>query len=306
MRVVGRMSLIRGNCFPEFSPVSTITIRSYVMLGRFIISALLFLSTSIVSAAEYSWDFRDGVFDNVSLVPLGPGAVNLLRPMDKGLRISVPAGHDVKSVGFSPRFTIRGDFEITVDFTLIQRTQPESGYGTGPTIYLSMGSTQDAAASLGRQLRTDGRDVYGVFAAQVLDGVRKPTAKLFDVPSAATAKTGRLRLRRTDEEITYSVADDHVAEFRPLATLPVSSDEVTLVRIGLSQSDPRSSGTILLHSVHIEADALPHLPSEQSRTAQLYRPRYQVPSHTSSRWIWQSLAATLVVAGFTLWWWKRQ
>jgi hypothetical protein len=67
-------------------------------------------------------------------------------------------------------------------------------------------------SDLGRQLRPKGRDVYGLFAAQVVEGERRPTAKLFDVPSPASTKTGRLHLRRTGDEITYSVADDRFAE----------------------------------------------------------------------------------------------
>lgn len=50
----------------------------------------------------YAWDFRNGHFDNLSLVPMGPGAVNLLRPSRDGLQIIIPAGYDVKTVGFSP------------------------------------------------------------------------------------------------------------------------------------------------------------------------------------------------------------
>ncbi len=278
------------------------------MIARLILAGTFALTASSVSAASYSWDFRNGHFDNLSLAPMGSGAVNLLRPTTDGLRITVPAGYDVKSVGFSPRFKISGDFAITVEFTLLNRTQPKAGFGSGPNIYLSMGSTKDAAASLGRQLRPDGRDVYGVFAARVDDGQRVPTAKLFNVPPAATtSKTGKLQLQRVKNEITYSVADDYYSTPRPLVTLPVSDADVTLVRVGLSQSDVQSAAAVVLHNIRIEASELPQLPSEQSRTAQLYRPRYQPPPAPKSyRWLWQSLVALLVTGGFALWLWRRR
>ena len=281
--------------------------RAVNMILRLILATSCVWVSSPVLAATYAWDFRNGHFDNLSLVPIGAGAVNLLRPHTDGLHISVPAGHDVKSVGFSPRFKVSGDFEITLDFTIVNRTPPKSGHGSGPNLYLSMGSTKDAAALLGRQLRPGGRDVYGVFAARVENGQRIPTAKLFDVPSAAATRTGRLRLQRTQAEITYSVADEQSPTFRPVATLPVSADDVTLVRVGLSQSDAQSAAEIVLHKIVISANELPELPSEQSRTGQLYRPRYQPPpTPRSIRWLWQSLAALLVSSALAYWLWKRR
>ena len=268
---------------------------------------LAIVPTATATADSYSWDFRNGHFDNLSLVPMGAGAVNLLQPTKEGLRITVLAGHDVKAVGFSPRFVISGDFEITAEFTIVKRTQPKSGYGSGPSLYLSMGSTKDSAASLGRQLRTDGRDVYGVFAARVDEGQRIPTARLFDVPAANKSMTGQLRLTRTGHEISYSIADSSKAAFRPLVTLPVSDADVTMLRVGLAQSDPQSAAVIVLQSIQIDATKLLQLPSEQSRTAQLYRPRYQPPPQpTSYRWLWQTLAALVITGVFATWWWKRR
>jgi hypothetical protein len=273
-----------------------------------IVWLLLAMGTPVTASGDtYSWDFRNGHFDNLSLVPMGAGAVNLLQPTNEGLRITVPAGHDVKAVGFSPRFVISGDFEITAEFTIVKRTQPKSGYGSGPSLYLSMGSTTDSAASLGRQLRTDGRDVYGVFAARVEEGKRIPTARIFDVPAANKSVTGQLRLTRTGHEINYSIADSSRSAFRPLVTLPVSDADVTMLRVGLAQSDPQSAAVIVLQSIQIDAAKLLQLPSEQSRTAQLYRPRYQPPPQpTSYRWLWQTIAALLITGVFATRWWKRR
>lgn len=275
------------------------------MPARFLTVVACLLAAVPAMAASYAWDFHNGHFDNLSLVPMGPGAVNLLVPTNEGLRITIPAGNDLKAVGFSPRFTLRGDFEVTVEFTILSRTKPKGGFGTGPSIYLSTGTTQDPAASLGRLLRPDGRDIYGVFAARVDNGERTPAAKLFDVP-ASRVLTGRLQLKRTKNEISYSVADNRDSPLRPLAVLPMSDREITMMRIGVSQSDPQSAGIVLLHTIRIDSAEMPHIPSEQSRTAQLYRPRYQPPpAPVSYRWLWQSLVALLLACGSAAWCWKR-
>ncbi|TWT60644.1 DUF1583 domain-containing protein [Rubinisphaera italica] len=275
------------------------------MFTRLLLASVLVMSSSSLWANSYSWDFHNGHFDNLSLVPIGPGAVNLLSPTEKGLKITAPAGYNVKMVGFSPRFLIQGDFKISIDYSITNWTQPKSGYGSGPTIYVSMGTTDDPAASINRRLRPDGRDVYGVFAARVDDGKRTPTAKLFDVPSKSVMD-GRLQIQRINDEIIYSAADDLLTEFHELATLPVSDSDVTLVRMGLEQSDVQSAATIQLHRIDIEADELPHLPSEQARTSRLYRPRYLPPAEpTSYRWLWQSLIALLVGCISGIWAWRR-
>lgn len=264
------------------------------------------IAVAEAKAATYSWDFRNSHFDNLSLVPMGSGAVNLLQPTREGLQIDVPARYDVKTVGFSPRFTMEGDFEVTLEFTILSRTKPSRGFGTGPSLYLSSGSTSGPAASLGRVLRTDGRDIYAVFAARVEEGVRQPSAKLIDAPPGKRI-TGRLQLKRVKHEIIYSVADDLTAPLRQVAALPMDDGPITLLRIGVQQSSPDSASSVILHKIQIDADKLPHLPSEQSRTDQLYRPRYQPPpTPRSYRWLWQALAASLVAGTAAGWWWKRR
>jgi hypothetical protein len=279
---------------------------AHIVAPQVLLGAAYVVVSASAQAATYEWDFHNGHFDNVSLVPMGNGAVNLLAPTNAGLRITVPAGHDIKAVGFSPRFTLRGDFEITAEFTIVSRTPPKSGHGTGPSVYLSTGSTQDPAASLGRLLRPDGRDIHGLFAARLDEGKRIPTAKLINVPNAKSM-TGKLQLRRTKDQITYSTADGRGSALRELATLPFSDGEVTMLRIGVSQSDSQSGAVVVLHNVKIEAAELPHLPSEPSRTGQLYRPRYQAPpAPPSRRWLWQSLVALGVALAAGLWWRKTR
>ncbi|HVJ68496.1 MAG TPA: DUF1583 domain-containing protein [Caulifigura sp.] len=145
---------------------------SWLALARSaVIAATLMLMAASVSlaqstlAAQYLCDFRQNRFDNLSLVAVGTGAINLLKPSGDGIRLTIPSGKNLKAIGFAPRFQIHGDFEIEMECLILNRSRPKSGFGSGPSIYLSMGSTDDPAASLGRQLRPDGRDVYGVFAA---------------------------------------------------------------------------------------------------------------------------------------------
>lgn len=265
-----------------------------------ILLTLLFAALGDVAAleAEYRWDFQTGHYDNQSLVPMGRGAVNLLRPGPGGLRIRLPAGKHVSSVGFSPRFKVRGDFEITVTYQILKWTTPESGYGVGPSIYIVTESEGPSAAELGRVQRVGGKHVYSTFAARMDDGERKTKVRLFET----VATEGSLRLERSGETLRYLVADPPNADFRLLTEAQLDEKELVMVSIAVKQSDDATSADVLLKELTIRAEQLPHLPSEQSRTDQLYRPRYHTePEPPSRAWIWSLLSATVLLIAVGVW-----
>ena len=253
--------------------------------------------------AEYHWDFQTGHFDNQSLVPMGRGAVNLMRPGPDGLRVFVPAGKHVESVGFCPRFKVRGDFEITVTYKVLKWTTPESGHGVGPSIYLRTDSEGPPAAALGRVQRADGKHVYATFAARMVDGDRQTQARLFETGTIE----GGLRMVRSAETLQYLVADQPDADFRLLYEIELNDEELAMVRISVNQSDDATAADVLLKDLTIRAGDLPHLPSAQSRTAQLYRPRYHPEPRPPTRaWLWSSLGAVVLLIACAAWYWLKQ
>lgn len=277
------------------------TTRLPAPLLRLCAGAVLLLASARLPGAEYRWDFRTGHFDNLSLEPLGKGAVNLLRPTPRGLQLTLPIGKTAPFVGFSPRFKLRGNFEISMAFTIEQMTTPESGSGSGVSIYVTTETPGQPAATVGRLRRVGDKNVYNTFTATVDDGERRTSVKLFET----SADSGTLRMQRIGEEVTYSVAEAG-GPVRELVTVPFDAADVILLRFGLNQSDPQSSVRAYVHEITIQADELPHLPSEQDRTAQLYRPAYQPPPTPADHtWIWSLAAAGAVGAAGGVWAWRR-
>ena len=262
---------------------------------------LLLLGGGVLPGAEYKWDFRTGHFDNLSLEPLGKGAVNLLRPTPRGLQISLPVGKVSPFVGFAPRFKLRGNFDISMKFEIEQLSTPESGSGSGVSIYVTTETEGQPAANVGRLRRVAGKDVFNTFTAQVVEGRRQTSVKLFDT----SAESGTLRIQRIGAEVTYLVSEAD-GPFRPLLSTPFDTGDVSLLRFGLNQSDPQSVVRARVQEISIIADELPHLPSEQDRTAQLYRPAYQpVPTPEDRTWIWSLAAAGMVGTLSGLWLLRR-
>jgi hypothetical protein len=267
------------------------------MLLRLTTLVLLLVTTAVLRGAEYRWDFRTGHFDNLSLEPHGKGAVNLLRPTERGLQISLPVGKPSGFVGFAPRFKVRGDFEISLTFEIEQMTTPESGYGSGVSIYVTTESEGQPAANLGRMRRVGGKDVLSTFTANAVDGKRQTSVKLFDT----TADSGTLRIQRTGAEVIYLVSEEG-GPVRQLISTPFDTGDVILLRFGVNQSDPQSFVRACVQEISITADELPHLPSEQDRTAQLYRPAFKPPPTPPDRtWIWTLVAAGLIAAAGGYW-----
>lgn len=271
------------------------------MLLRLLTVALFLLGTAALRGADYRWDFRTEHFDNLSLVPLGPGAVNLLRPTPRGLQISLPVGKPAAFIGFSPRFKVRGDFDISMSFEIEQVTTPESGHGSGVSIYLTTESPGQPAANLGRLRRIGGKNVFNTFTANVVEDRRQTAVKLFDT----TAESGTLCIRRIGPEVVYMISEGSDPS-RELVSTPFDTADVILIRFGVNQSDPQSFVRAYVQEISISADELPHLPSEQDRTAQLYRPAYQLPPKPPDRtWIWSLVAAGLIGAAGGVWIMRR-
>jgi len=261
----------------------------------------LFLSTA--QAEFYSWDFLKGDFDNVALTPFGDGAVNLVRPTDKGLRMRLPLGEKTIGIGFATRFQIRGDFEITMRYRIDKLEKPTDGWGAGPSLYLTTVSDLQPASQLSRLSRKDDKEIHAIFQAQPVDGERTKLHKHFD----SDAKHGSLRITRVGSNMTWSAANGYSNEFEVLHEAEFDTADVGLARVSLQQSSPETGGTILIEHFSITADELPHLPTSLLQTERIYRPRYTpepvVPSHP---WIWYLIGAVLIGGATGAWLIRRR
>lgn len=257
-------------------------------------------------AMEYRINFLKEGFDNLSLEPSGRGATSLLRQTDEGVHITVPAGIEIKPVGFAPRFVIRGDFEITVAYQVKTWQRPQEGHSVGPTLYISSEDGGSAAAELGRLRRHGEEDIHSTFSRSIIDGAEVKGARRFP----AQTQEGQLRLRREGTSLSFEVRDDlQEGEFEVLNTTEFSTGDITMVRVSAKRDDVKIPLEVLIREFRVRADELPHLPGTLAIDEALYRPMYHPPPRPTS---WTSLAtfggaiALMLACGAGLVYWRKK
>src|SRR5947209_2889421 len=72
--------------------------------------------------SEFYHDFQKNGLSNEKLVITGPNAVNWVKAEEKGVRVKLPAEKSKKydTVGVAARFGIKGDFEVTARYEIIE------------------------------------------------------------------------------------------------------------------------------------------------------------------------------------------
>ena len=252
---------------------------------------------------EYRCDFRGRNFDNASLAPLSPGTIRLMRPGSDGLEMRLPAGRMLPTVGISPVFRVRGDFEITASFEIRNQRSPQAGYGCGPTIYLATHSKSETSAMLGRLSRSDKKQVYSTNISSMVDASRQHQVRLFDTD----VRRGKLRLVRVGPDLRFLVADGKDGPFRQLREAEFTPDDIQLVRLAAQQSDAATPVDVVWHEVVIRADELLDRPETLTAGERRHNPTYApAPKPERLSW-WWSLASglALILLVGTVVWYRR-
>ena len=238
----------------------------------------------------YSIDFRTTQFDNDDLRLFGAGTSQFVKPTKEGLAISAPQDKQVKELGFGPRFTIRGDFEITAGFEMTRLDDPDAGYGVGPSLYIATNSPAEDAATVSRLKRIKEGDVFSTrLATSIPQPGGKPkrdhSVKLFDT----TAKAGRLRLVREGKTLRYLVSDaEPDAVFRELKQIEFTDADVTLVRVALNRNGAATPAEMRWLDFSVTAKALVG--------------RSQ-PKPVGVAWPWVALVLGSVLLAVVVWLW---
>ena len=247
------------------------------------------------SSPVYSIDFRGIKFDNDNMRLFGSGTSQFVKPTKEGLAISAPKDKQVKELGFGPKFTLRGDFEITAGFEISKLDDPDAGYGVGPSLYLATNSPAEDAATVARLKRIKEGDVFSTHSATNVaqpDGKpkRQHSVKMFDT----AAMTGRLRLVRAGKTLRYLVSEGGPeADFRELQQLEFTDADVTLVRVSINRNGAGTPAEMRWLDFTVTAKAF--IGKSQSRAAVVV-----------SMWPWVAMASGLVLLAVVVWLWRRR
>jgi hypothetical protein len=189
----------------------------------------------------------------------GPDAGQCVHFEPEGLRIQLPAGYpgERPSTGMLTRLDVRGDFEITVAYDILQA--PDKGQA-GKQTRFSLGILLDQArprqemATLSRMVSGTKGPMLVAWSSLWNQAAGKNVSRVREV--TAGAPTGRLRLVRTGGLLAHYVAEGPGEDFKLLQEEPFPTDDLKDVRLVAATGSPEAALDVRLTDLRIRATAI--------------------------------------------------
>jgi hypothetical protein len=180
-------------------------------------------------AGEFYQDFRGGQAPVPPLYLTGPDATTFTRPGAGGYRVTLPRDRkQMDRVGLEMPTRLRGDFEITAGYEILQVEQPVKGHGVAFALLVETDSSRDDVVELTRTTRVGEGEVYNCARISTDDAGQRTYNHQFP---PASGERGRLRLTRSGREVTLSAAEGDAGEFTELARYDLGTEDVILVSV---------------------------------------------------------------------------
>jgi hypothetical protein len=202
--------------------------------------------------ATFRQDFRSANPDNPLLRVIGEG----VRWEPEGVRIVLPAGREMPAAGLVAEFRVRGDFEITVSYAILNADRPATGFGVGANLYARIDPNANDAVSLARRVLTDGTTVF--LSDRLLPVAGEVRHRVKTVPS--TSPAGKLRLRRTGSLVQFLTAEGDDPEFRRVDETEFGTADLCYLQFGGNTGGSRAGLDLRLLDFTVRAEELPGVP----------------------------------------------
>jgi len=252
---------------------------------------------------EFYQDFRGGKELHPSLKWDGRDEDVVAEPEQGGLRIKLPAARmRGTAVGLLIAAPVRGDFEITAGYEILQADESEVAFATGFELYVMTTTPAKDAIAFTRGKRINVGDAYACGRMTTPTGKgRQYKWKVF--PS--TAKAGRLRMVRTGGEVTLSASEEGAADFRELCRYDLGTEDLKMVRVAALPGAPMQPVEVRLVDLRVRT------PSPVAALAPDAGPSAEGPKKEVSKgWLVTveivGLIITLVLAGLGVWLYLRR
>src|SRR5262249_19540327 len=131
--------------------------------------------------------------------------------------------------GFVWNNKIAGDFEITLTYQFLDAESPPSGKPSELVVFVPFESEEPSEwVAVARSVLSRARNEFAAY-----HGKTQPSGewKLMRTPSPATAREGKLRLKRMGSTIFYLAAENGSDDFRELHQEPCGTGDVLWARV---------------------------------------------------------------------------
>ncbi|HUY92426.1 MAG TPA: DUF1583 domain-containing protein [Pirellulales bacterium] len=210
-------------------------------------------------------DFREQFDPSQFELVGGDAPTRYCRPGKDGVLLSIPAADErVSFCGLQLRSVVRGDFEITASYRILNLPRVAKGHGAG--LKISIKDAAQEAASLQR-IRTKGGQIYSAHRAVVkADGGLDHSSET----RPTRAMSGKLRLVRTGPTLRYLVQEGEADEFTELRRVEFGDRDVVQTYFAAQTGGSGTEVEVALTGIEVAAAEL--------------RPLHERKTSTASRW----------------------
>ncbi len=210
---------------------------------------------------RYDLSFRNSHYDYQSIRVEGSGVqISLVKPTINGLRVHVPPKTNGSGVGLCTKFGIRGDFELSVSYEILDAPKPSEGPGIGPEVSLQSSERWDEHISLSRRVAAKTGDA--TFSSGISrSGNLKTSGDVASVKSSS--KVGRLYIARSSSTV-YLYAAEGNGGFQKVTQTDFGTGNVMFVRLSTLYEGENRGLDVLWKDLTIRAESLPRNPGQPS------------------------------------------
>jgi len=217
------------------------------------------------SFQEYYHSFKDNPNDRQDLELIGPDAEECVTFEPAGLRITLPAGYagppgfhgERPDTGVAIPVGVKGDFEITVRFEILQEPEPEDAGWPGTRLTLDAGVDRgkNTVTTLSRRVEKTGGPSFLAWMIRWDEDAGKHETQFKGFRTRTMA--GGLRLARTGSVVSYWTAEGPNNAFNRLQEYPFTGEDLQDVRVSASTGKgPNASLVARVTDVRIRGAAL--------------------------------------------------
>jgi len=215
--------------------------------GMAVFAGLAGADPSLAASEGYEQSFRGGPQEPPDWQRFGPGAEEEVQFEPNGLRITLPAGSPkTTGTGVRSTFGVKGDFEITVTFEILQESAPAvPNKKTRFTLAALLDRPGFNMATIARAVGQKGeinalpkpRSEFHTWVTLWNESTGNSKERFNRFPTEA--RIGRLRLVRSGSTLTFHAAEGRDGEFVLLQKYPFGDEDLKDVRLAAATDDSR-------------------------------------------------------------------
>lgn len=264
--------------------IQNISIRSLLLLGILLVSGR-------AGAEEFTYDFATAEWEPLVFRAIGTKIGHPGVQSEEGVMLTAPHEKSKKTqVGYATRFAVKGDFEITVGYKLLQIACPKKGYGTG--LMIKLFKTDNERANFSRSMKADGEQKLST--AMWVKKKDAWTPLVERVP--AEDGSGELKLVRKNATLTFLVKEGDALEFTELRQVRFGPEPLKRVEIMADTGGDQQPVKVLLTKLSMSADEMLH----SAALLPVVKPFWTV-------WTISGIAVAIIVVLLgTLFWYQRR